>query len=225
MFRRALPMSVNGETGIVSNSYPVEVKPSPGKGMGVFATRNIKRGDVCCYYDGIIAPPIIGVWTTGRHGYTQFVGQEDDGDSLTIAGFPKELAKGGVAQLCNDAATDYDDDKDLNYLKHINVREYIFTKDNQHCSVFRATKRIKKGQELFYTYGASYWKGKKKRWQDCADKDPDCPRDKCHELWEEVMGEKCIYNPFAADDTLDDFVERAPLAVLVAVKSRRSNSM
>ena len=44
-----LPISVNGEL-CIGKDYPVEVKSARDKGMGVFATKNIKRGDICCYY-------------------------------------------------------------------------------------------------------------------------------------------------------------------------------
>ena len=65
--------------------YPVEVRPAPGKGNGVFATRTIKKGQVCCFYDGILIEPnlwqgfkegmtrltLLGVLISGEHGYNQ----------------------------------------------------------------------------------------------------------------------------------------------------------
>ena len=64
----------------------------------------------------------------------------------------------------SDASTTYTDDKDLTYLKNINVEEYNMWNDSGHpCFFFKATKRIKKGEELLYSYGNGYWKTKFER--------------------------------------------------------------
>ena len=139
------------------NTYPVEVRPAGSKGVGVFATRNISRGSVVCWYDGIITScKVTSVFVTGEFGYSH-----STHNSKHIAGFQVQFREGGVAQLCNDASTNYKDDDDLAYLKHINVDVKFYS--NGRGAVFVAKKRIPKGGEVLYSYGASYWKSKHSR--------------------------------------------------------------
>ena len=140
--------------------WPVEVKPAGNKGRGVFATRNIKRGEVCCFYDGIKIKGrdlAFGTMVTGTHGYLQDLASGD-----LLCGFTDQFRPGGCAQLCNDASTKYKVN-DLKYHKDINVAECIV---DDGCMVFVARKRIKKGQELLYSYGEDYWRQKHSRKSD-----------------------------------------------------------
>ena len=74
--------------------------------------------------------------------------------------------------MCNDASTTYTDDKDLTYLKNINVKQvFSFDGSGHLCLYFAATKRIKKGEELLYSYGNGYWKTKYVR--DASPEDQD----------------------------------------------------
>jgi hypothetical protein len=155
-----LPISVNGKF-CISKDYPVEVKSAGDKGMGVFATKNIKQGDICCYYDGIICDGSkSALLITGEYGFSQALPRS----SRVLAGFRSQIRHGGCAQMCNDASTTYTDNKDLTYLKNINVEEYSGYDDSgQPFFCFVATKRIKKGEELLYSYGNGYWKAKFER--------------------------------------------------------------
>lgn len=166
-----LPISVNGEF-CIGQDYPVEVKSAGDKGMGVFATKNIKRGDICCYYDGIICTgPYSAILITGEHDFAQQI-CASDGTHGAMAGFRSQLRHGGCAQMCNDASTTYTNDKDLTYQKNINVQDIHLHDDSGHlCLYFVATKRIKKGEELLYSYGTDYWKSKKLREANSKDKD------------------------------------------------------
>ena len=128
-----LPISVNGEF-CIGKEYPVEVKSAGDKGMGVFATKNIKRGTICCYYDGICPGPACALLITGEHGFAQNLIGEDDRERI-LAGFRSQLRRGGCAQMCNDASTTYTDNKDLTYLKNINVRECLNPCGKLHCYV------------------------------------------------------------------------------------------
>ena len=133
----------------------VEVKDTGTKGLGVFATRNIQRGQVCCWYDGIIChSEALSLFVTGSFGYS--LGMEDQ--ETALAGFRDELRPGGCAQLCNDASTEYNDG-DLKYLKHINVTHFFY----ENGVAFKATKRIQKGEELLYSYGSFYWEARRER--------------------------------------------------------------
>ena len=143
-------------------NYPVEVGPSPGKGNGVFATRNIPRGSVVCWYAGlVVADSASGPLVSGKQGYNQHLGTEFN--DIFVAGFPEMLHDGACAQLINDYATEYIE-SDLRYLKHINVDINVVELAGGEISVaFIAKKRIKKGSELFYCYGQGDWQSRRLR--------------------------------------------------------------
>ena len=87
----------------------------------------------------------------------------DTASKHRVVSLPVSVRKCGkevLRQLCNDAAIDYDE-QDLKYLKHINVKEEYYS-DNFGV-VFVATKPIKKGAELLYSYGSDYWEIRKLR--------------------------------------------------------------
>ena len=95
--------------------------------------------------------------------------------------------------MCNDASTTYTDDRDLSYLKNINVKDYLTRNDSgQLCFFFVATKRIKKGEELLYSYGNGYWKTKYER--DASPEDED------HSVK--------AYFKYISDDVIDKLNER-----------------
>ncbi len=155
----------------VDYEYPVEVKDAGEKGRGVFATRQIEKGEICCWYDGIVcscpdftplAANIFAILVNGTFGYTQSL---DDEKRCILAGFLQPIRKGGVAQLCNDASTTYKNRNNPLYKKRINVDHDIhyLSKEDTYVCLFRARQRIKKGQELLYSYGAEYWEIRNKR--------------------------------------------------------------
>ena len=150
--------------------YPVEVKPSSikGAGNGVFATRDIKSGEIVAFYDGICCYPsnwcskweetcynmgrpcpnsihIYLSFVCGRSCYTQ------NYPDHYIAGYAFEFNQGGVAQLINDATDIYDRSWGTQVFKKYNVGSHGNT------PYMKATKDIKKGEELFHAYGVSYW--------------------------------------------------------------------
>ena len=138
-------------------TFPVKVANAGAKGVGVFATRNIKRGEICCFYDGILHRGMSAcLFISGVAGYIQQIGSSPAYPSGNkIAGFTKQLRPGGCAQLCNDYSTTYTDSMENG--RKCNVSELV-TPDK--AFVFVATKRIKKGEELLYCYGAEYWEDK-----------------------------------------------------------------
>ena len=150
--------------------YPVEVKAAPGKGNGVFATRTIKKGETCCFYDGVFLETgdipgyrgwyplgMLAVLISGEHGYNQVF---EMGKSLS-AGFPFHFRPGGCAQLCNDASTNYTTEAE-GYAK-CNVEMEREWNSEGATIVFKAKQKIRKGQELLYCYGPGYWKSKAER--------------------------------------------------------------
>jgi len=148
-------------------SYPVEVRDAGHMGKGVFATKNIKRGNICCYYDGIYCADMEhATLTSNAYGYAQALKC-----GATLAGFTEQFHNGGVAQLINDASTDYKSDKDKEYLKKINVT-FVDAVDIDKPLICVATRNIKKGEQLFYNYGCdTYWKTRKEREADPKRKD------------------------------------------------------
>ena len=146
------PVSRDGDF-CIGQDYPVEVKSAGDKGMGVFATRNIRKGEICCYYDGFItAGAVQATFVTGQYGFAQQLFHSSD-NKIALAGFRTQLRHGGCAQMCNDASTTYTE-RNLEYMKNINVKE---KQVGPKSMVFVSTKRIKKGQELLYSYGPDYW--------------------------------------------------------------------
>ena len=145
--------------------FPVEIMPSKGRGVGGFATRNVARGTVMCFYDAVVVPYAIAApLISGKAGYTQLIG-----DGLVAAGFPEHLRNGGCGQLINDALTEYADN-DLKYLKHINVKlDCVELDDGRYSMVFVSTKRIKKGNELLHQYGQGYWETRRLRSTLCNE--------------------------------------------------------
>ena len=137
-------------------SYPVEMRPS--EGTGVFATRNIPRGAVVCWYDGaVVADNAAAALIFGKQGYNQLM------TDCVVGGFPEMMHNGGCAQLVNDYATEYGSN-DLKYKKHINVEIDGAELDGGRISIaFIATKRIKKGSEFVYSYGQGYWESRRLR--------------------------------------------------------------
>jgi len=142
----------------------IEVKESNGKGMGVFATKKINKGEIICWYDGIfisikdmnVLNEIVAI-VSGKNGYNQHITKNE-----CIAGFTKVFRKGGCAQLVNDYSTTTDEEE---VLKNIINGKYNcrpeMTYDNEgkfkHL-FFIASRNIKEGEEIYYPYGAPFWK-------------------------------------------------------------------
>ena len=150
----------------------VEVKPSPGKGLGVFATKKIKKGEAICWYDGIICRIYNKDWTniapvliTGKGGYNQ-----NTNDTDVIAGTTKPLRKGGVASLINDYSTtnDYDEiGKNLLNKKYNCDRQIIYDENGNFKSyIVIAEKNIDIGEELYVYYGVDYWTNTDIKWSE-----------------------------------------------------------
>lgn len=132
-------------------SFPVEVKTARRMGLGVFTTRDVKKGEILCFYDGIICESHIACTVSDKMGYDLEIG-----NSTSIAGFRSVLRPGGCGQLINDASNDVrcidDEDtyEDAKYWRKINVDI-----DDDNC--FYATKNIRRGRQLFFNYGRKYW--------------------------------------------------------------------
>ena len=147
-----------------NGKFNVEVKESIGKGLGVFATKKIKKAEIICWYDGIFMKVqdkdlqnIIPTLVVGKNGYNQHI----DANGNIIAGFTKEFRKGGVAQLVNDYSTTTDIHEELKNIssgKYNCDKEYIYDSNgNFKYLYFIATKNIQQGEEILHHYGTHFW--------------------------------------------------------------------
>ena len=142
----------------------VEVKESKGKGLGVFATKKIKKGEIICWYDGILVsikqiealneiPSLI----VGKNGYNQFLSKNE-----CIAGFTKVFRNGGVGQLINDYSTTTDPNEEkINILTNkynCDMERKYDDKGNFKYLYFIAGRNISEGEEILHHYGVHYWK-------------------------------------------------------------------
>ena len=134
-----------------------EVRQSsiPGAGRGVFARRAFKRNDIVCYYHGAEVTPsnvkdcayVLEV-SPGRY----------------IDGYQDVRRKRGVAQIINDYSC-FKIDSSRGHLVESEIRaiaNYLKTSPKManvfSCGkIFRATRDIEPGEELFFNYGTRYW--------------------------------------------------------------------
>jgi len=148
----------------------VEIRQAGHKGNGVFAKKNIKKGEVLCWYDGIHLFPkdkdfinIYPAFVSGKTGYNQNI---KDGE--VIAGFPYEYRKGGIAQMIND----YDTTADVSEInKNISEGKYnvenslAYDSDGNFKYFYSfASRKIKAGEELLRLYGEMYWTDNERKW-------------------------------------------------------------
>ena len=169
----------------------VEVKPSPGKGNGVFATKKIKKGEAICWYDGVFCKVYDKYWMnnapvfiTGKTGYNQNTKYYPDKDYYDcLAGTTRELRKGGVASLINDYSNSADPEvilKNLLYKRYNCDKQITYDEDGNFKSyIVVAEKNIELGEELFVCYGDKYWTCADKKWKEedikniVQEKNPD----------------------------------------------------
>jgi len=144
---------------------PVEIKESniKGAGKGLFTRRDIQKGEIIGFYDGIFL---------SNENYNHFYEKDKILQKLDkylikynkgiVLGFPEKRRKFGYCQLCNDFNITIHDKKGDNNRYNIDMLE-ISKKNNCSLPVFYAIKDIKKGDELFFDYGREYWKGYDKK--------------------------------------------------------------
>ena len=135
----------------VSSSYvyPVEVKSAGNMGNGVFVTRDVKEGELLCFYDGIccLKKEHANI-VSGKLGYYQ------DTSSGFLSGFQTQLRPGGCGQLINDASNDLSTYGNDEYWTKINT---IFDPAKTVFGCY-AKRDIRRGEQLFHHYGEDYWK-------------------------------------------------------------------
>lgn len=140
-------------------------------GLGVFAKKNIKNGQIVCYYDGEDIPLNSDVFDAYTMAHPTLPG-------MCRKGYDKPRNGKGIGQFINDGAMLSWDDYDIENLltdtmeanpggvKHMakELHQYQMQSDANKNTTFIddkfnivATKNIKQGDELYFTYGYGYW--------------------------------------------------------------------
>ena len=164
--RARLQSECEASEGLEEDNVYIAPSTIQGAGRGVFANKNFKRGDYLAFYDGTIID--------NTHEITE---QERiyalplDDKTHRIIGFKQPTNKDGVAQLINDYVRFvFPDIYELSdfvrkighyFMESLN-NSNVFTKSRKIGEQinFYASEDLKKGQELFFTYGTRYWLGK-----------------------------------------------------------------
>ena len=143
--RRSNGVSITARLGV-----DVEIKPSKGRGLGLFALRDFKPGELIGPYTGVLASETDYIKarlqrrTSGDYGTAV---------SALYAG----------RSLYVDAEPDGEARCSASYINHSIRRQNVeFTELSLEAWLpdvpfIRTTRRVSAGSELFVDYGASYW--------------------------------------------------------------------
>jgi SET domain-containing protein len=147
---------------------PCEVRPST-YGRGVFATRDISKGDFITLY------PAHGVEFDRITEYkSHYIGDIEYDEKYTVEHTKNKMAFVGdkdcfnglfMGHLINDNYPTVEDFKykekigitTLNYILHASTFANCYFKEGTNFIIIQATKDIKKDEELFTSYGLGYW--------------------------------------------------------------------
>ena len=139
----------------------------PGAGRGVFAKRLIRKGDVVGFYDGIIYNKQQTLFEKAKGSDKTYWIDASQwyGSGCALVGFEEVKNAGGYCQLLNDASNNWTVRPLNKYnVEPIDHKKYMELNgkekkvgDNPEVLYFQATKRIKKGEELYFNYGKAYW--------------------------------------------------------------------
>tara|TARA_B110001452_G_scaffold193110_1_gene163077 strand:- start:167 stop:679 length:513 start_codon:yes stop_codon:yes gene_type:complete len=116
----------------------VEVRPSPGKGLGVFALRDIADEAVVARYSGRL--------------YSRAAFDAAGAAGETSGDYALELMPGWIIDGEDSERSSW-----ARYINHSLRRRNCFAFSGPGFVYFRATKAIPKGGELFFQYGDDYW--------------------------------------------------------------------
>lgn len=146
---------------------PCEVRPST-YGRGVFATRDIKIGDLITLY------PAHGVSFNRIKSYATYTGDieydttytvEHDENDMAFVGDKDKFTPLFMGHLLNDNYPNVEEFKDkeklgatvMKYLLHAMTLANCKFKDGKNFVIIQAIKDIKKDEELLVSYGMGYW--------------------------------------------------------------------
>ena len=116
----------------------VQIKHSPGRGMGLFAAQNLRRNETVGYYSGILR--LQQVFHTSEYVVTCRLEGEEEGDNKWV--IDAEYG-GNEMRFSNYPNENEEENMDANYR----------IKDNREVIVFTMKTDVKKGEELLWDYG------------------------------------------------------------------------
>ena len=161
---------------LLGDGCGVVLKESPGKGMGVFATKVFKKDSFVAVYPSHMVGTKLDTervaWMCNREYTMEYANElsKDYSQKIlggVIAGDPA-LLEDGLGHMVNDGARSHSP-ADVEVYRRIskakeNVIPHILSGlpyheyDIREATVFmRATRDIEIGEELLYSYGAAYW--------------------------------------------------------------------
>ena len=152
----------------------VRVADSPGKGLGVYASRDFRRGKVITVYPahaemvyGDDKPGWKG-WRVSQeysmeHAWRMVSDYAVDAPGHSVAGDPDRRDE-GVGHLINDGARCQHPGAEEIYRRVSHAKEntvpYTLLCGREFLIQMRATRDIEAGEELFFSYGLPYWRAK-----------------------------------------------------------------
>ncbi len=145
------------------NTLCCEVRKSNIHGNGVFATKDIKKGEIICFYDGVII-------TKEEYQETKSLNIVDTG-TIIVKGYEKEYNPIGVGQFINDyAKIDLTGDRE-NMLNQIcdyydNDKTNVSFNTVEGKILIVSKEDIKKDEEILCLYNHSYWIGNHEDYSD-----------------------------------------------------------
>ena len=155
-----------GRNASFKRIFPSELRDSSREGKGVFATRNIKKDEMICWYHGMLSSG--GESSTQTLNTLRYAGYCSHSQSVNIKGKEysligyangEELEEGGIAQYCNDATTEYINDCDggTPSVKGNAIMGGSGMMADKSLFPMMAVRDIKKDEEILYNYGEGYW--------------------------------------------------------------------
>lgn len=141
----------------------------PNSGNGVFTLNFIKKGQPVCYYAGVDKSSRVILDDGFPASYDPYALEQANLEGIVRIGFRYSEGTHGVAQLVNDPCI-YDLSKfplnenglfSINSMKRLQGIYYMCVKAKMNIegieNVYRATKDIQAGEELFSPYSHMYW--------------------------------------------------------------------
>lgn len=155
---------------------PVEIRKSAVRGNGLFATQNIDIGEDITiipehmrrYYDGewkiamsstfYIYRESFPEWFVGENValFNQYLFRLDDRN--WIWAMPDVLKPGFLGHICNDGAMSLGEYDQRLYEVESGEKRNVKVVEKCGYVYLVATRNIKRGEELFLTYGLEFWK-------------------------------------------------------------------
>lgn len=131
----------------------VEVRPSGGKGQGVFALKPIGKGQLIGRYQGIVRSDY-DYSVAYEHGLTSGAYIMTLGDTWVLDGDDEE--RSAWTRFVNHSK------------RKANCASYMLTisplEQRLNCVYFEATRDIASGEEILVDYGEEYWDSRIGRW-------------------------------------------------------------